>query len=222
MFSKGYAMKTRLLASAIVLFALPVSAATFPDNGTPNGGVSQGAVVQYRDGTAYTNSNIPVSPTNPLPVSITGSGTNSLVGVKGADGSTISSTTNPLPDVPTPSSAVGVGLSQCFMAIGTSSIQCGTATQHNLYVVYGEYSSADTYVYIFNSTSAPTSPSTPTYGFATGNYSACFKVPSGTSVSEGGIGFPITYTNGMYLAASSTSCGTFTAATTANVKALYK
>ena len=40
--------------------------------------------------------NVPVTTTNPLPVTLSG-GSSALVGVKGADGSTITSNTNPLP-----------------------------------------------------------------------------------------------------------------------------
>lgn len=144
---------------------------------------------------------------------------NSLIGVKGADGSTITSTTNPVPTEAVPSNAASVALTPC-VAQGVSTLQCGTAAAKNAYVFYLT-ATADSWLMIFNTTTTPTNGST-TAGVASGNMEDCVKVPSGTTVSIGGLPIPKRYSVGAFMAISSTACATLTLATTGLLSGLVQ
>ena len=70
------------------------------------------------------------------------------------------------------------------------------------------------FLYVFNSATIPVN-GTVTAGTASGNFQDCVAVPTGESVSIFSAGAPAEYFgSGVYLAASSTSCGTLTLTTT--------
>ena len=183
-----------------VLCPVPVSG-TFAPSGTQNVNITQvgGNAVDSGSG-ASTSGTLRVIPS-----------TDSVVGVKGADGSTISSTTNPQPTELVGSNAASVGITPC-VAQGVSTLQCGSASAKNLYTLYFT-ATADSWLMVFNTTTTPTNGAT-TAGTASGNMQDCVKVPSGTSVSIGGLPIPERFTVGAYVAISSTACATLTLATT--------
>lgn len=145
--------------------------------------------------------------------------TDSLIGAKGADGSTITSTTNPIPTEAVPSNAASVAITPC-VSQGASTLQCGTAAAKNAYVFYLT-ATADSWLMIFNTTTTPANGAT-TAGVASGNMEDCVKVPSGTTVSIGGLPIPKRYSVGAYMAISSTACATLTLATTGLLSGLVQ
>lgn len=134
------------------------------------------------------------------------------VGIKGADGSTISSASNPVPvsSSPTPSGTAANGITP--VASNAASTLLGKSSPGNLYDVYLT-ATADSWLYVFNSTSAPSNGAV-TAGTSSGNYSECIKVSSGTTGSIAYQEIPEVYSVGIYFAISSTACGTLTLATT--------
>lgn len=168
-------------------------------------------------GTANIRISISSPPT--AAASVVSISSNSTVGVEGADGSTQASTTNPLPTESVPSNAASVAITPC-VAQGVSTLQCGTAAAKNRYVITVT-STADTWLEVFNTTTTPTNGAT-TAGVASGNMEECVKVPSGTSVSVGGLPIPTRYTVGTYIALSSTACATLTLATTGMIFGLVQ
>lgn len=134
----------------------------------------------------------------------------STIGVEGADGSTQASTSNPFPEAQAPTAAAGNAIVS-VVSQGASTL-LGKNAAGNLYTVYAT-STADSWLMVFNSTSAPTNGST-TAGTASGNMQDCVKVPSGTSVSIGGLPIPERFSAGIYYALSSTACASLTLATT--------
>lgn len=82
------------------------------------------------------NTCVDVNSTNPLPVTMSGGGAttvtqsaNSLIGVKGIDGSTITTGFNPVPVLIAPSASQGVSTQSCTVACASSIVTGG----HGLY-----------------------------------------------------------------------------------------
>lgn len=134
----------------------------------------------------------------------------STIGVEGADGSTQASTSNTFPVSEAPTAAAGNAIVP-VVSQGASTL-LGKASAGNLYTVYAT-ATADSWLMVFNSTSAPTNGAT-TAGTASGNLQDCVKVPSGTTTSIGGLSMPERFSAGLYFALSSTACATLTLATT--------
>lgn len=129
---------------------------------------------------------------------------------------TTPSTTNGV--VVNPTSVAGAAIVP-VVAQGVSTL-LGKASAGNLYTVYAT-ATADSWLMVFNSTSAPTNGST-TAGTASGNLQDCVKVPSGTTTSIGGLPMPERFSVGIYYAISSTACATLTLATTAFIKGMQQ
>lgn len=118
-----------------------------------------------------------------------------------------------------PNSALTGAIVPC-VSNAASTLGCKTSGAGNLYTVYLT-ATADSWLYVFNSTTAPTNGAV-TAGIASGNYQDCIKVASGTTGSVGGLPIPERFAAGVYIAISSTACGTLTLATTGNLHGMVQ
>lgn len=114
----------------------------------------------------------------------------------------------PVSEIPASSAANAISP---VVSQGVSTL-LGKASAGNLYTTYLT-ATADSWLMVFNSTSAPTNGAT-TAGTTSGNLQDCIKVPSGTTASIGGLSIPERFGTGIYFAISSTACATLTLATT--------
>lgn len=140
-----------------------------------------------------------------------------------ADGSiavsgSLTPSATPTTTVDVPSAAATSAITP--VASNAASTLLGKASAGNLYTAYLT-ASADSWLYVFNSTTAPVNGAV-TAGAASGNYQDCIKVATGTTASIGVISIPERFSSGIYLAISSTACGTLTLATTGFLHALVQ
>ncbi len=131
-----------------------------------------------------------------------------------SDGS-INVTSSSTPSAPTSTNITPTSSAAAGIAPGAANAANNLvlkASAGNLYDVYLT-ATADSWLYVFNATSAP-SDGAVTAGIASGNYSQCIKVASGTTGSIAYAAIPEVYTVGITAVISSTACGTLTKATT--------
>lgn len=134
-------------------------------------------------------------------VNMTINGSNQAVPVNGS---------NPLPVTPGASSAATAGITPQVCGPSASTCALKTSGGGNLYGAYAQASSS-VYLFVFNTTSAPTNGST-TSGTASGNLVDCIGPSTQPSINYAP-GPPEVFSAGMYAALSSTACGTLTLTT---------